>query len=181
MSFHWTDIRVTELKRRWKRGESAGVIAKELGAGSRNAVIGKLHRLGLLGTAIPKKRDLHKEDALERKLKRKNERKAAGLDQGIKSKPEPLIDFGSPIGPRINLLLLNDSRCRWPIGDPLSDSFAYCGHKTKSQSIYCQHHHGRAFTSTPRMREPVPAAGGYVCQPSGVGGYEHNTLKPLSF
>lgn len=93
----------------------------------------------------------------------KKERQDAGLD-----KPEPKIfrleAEGGPVGPLVSILQLNDARCRWPVGDPLSDSFGYCGHGT-NEAPYCAFHRTLAAGPSARVSKPTPAAGGYICQP----------------
>lgn len=177
--FNWTDKAVEDVKARWARGESAGWIASEMRGPSRSAVIGKLHRLGLLGNKIQRVRTPRSDDVLGRKIQRRRIRKVAGLDQGIKFTPPPVAD-GEPIGPHINLMLLEKGRCRWPFGDPTSDAFGFCGHTTHGPR-YCAHHAGRS-AGVCRIAPPIKPAAGYVCRPMGVSiERPDNTLKSLNF
>ena len=121
----WTDERVELLKKLWSDGLSASQIAAELGGITRNAVIGKVHRLGLSGRAkspsssaprARKPRSPH--DARGPSRHARQHRARAGLST-MEQEPEPeLIDNIIPIGQRRTLLELTEATCHWPIGDP---------------------------------------------------------------
>ena len=124
----WTDERVELLKKLWSDGLSASQIAAELGGITRNAVIGKVHRLGLSGRAKststgaprPRKARSPSHDAdRPRSDPRQYRAGAHAYDIDVEAEPE-LIDNVIPIGQRRTILELNEQTCRWPIGDPSS-------------------------------------------------------------
>ena len=131
----WTDERVEMLKKLWADGLSASQIAAELGGITRNAVIGKVHRLGLSGRAKspssaaprPRKPRTHTHMLrVSRPAMRGNTALAHAFDYEVEAEPE-LIDNVIPIGQRRTLLELTEDTCRWPIGDPGSADFFFCG------------------------------------------------------
>ena len=120
----WTDERVELLKKLWSDGLSASQIAAELGGITRNAVIGKVHRLGLSGRAkstsngAPRPRKARSPSML--RIGRASIRGNTALAHAYEieeAEPE-LLDNIIPIGQRRTLLELNEQTCRWPIGDP---------------------------------------------------------------
>ena len=122
----WTDERVELLKKLWADGLSASQIAAELGGITRNAVIGKVHRLGLSGrakstsSAAPRPRKVRSAShmlRIGRASIRGNTALAHAYDIEAEAEPE-LIDNIIPIGQRRTLLELNEQTCRWPVGDP---------------------------------------------------------------
>ena len=144
----WTDERVELLKKLWSDGLSASQIAAELGGITRNAVIGKVHRLGLSGRAksasagAPRPR---KPRAPAHMLRigrgaiRGNTALAHAYEIEVENEPE-LIDNIIPIGQRRTLLELNEQTCRWPVGDPGSGDFFFCGGNTIGGLPYCAYH-----------------------------------------
>ena len=131
----WTDERVELLKKLWSDGLSASQIAAELGGITRNAVIGKVHRLGLSGrakstsSASPRPRKARAPShmlRIGRAAIRGNTALAHAYDIEAEAEPE-LIDNIIPIGQRRTLLELNEQTCRWPVGDPGSTEFFFCG------------------------------------------------------
>ena len=132
----WTDERVELLKKLWSDGLSASQIAAELGGITRNAVIGKVHRLGLSGrakstsTGAPRPRKARSPSMM--RIGRASIRGNTALAHAYEieeAEPE-LLDNIIPIGQRRTLLELNEQTCRWPIGDPSSTDFFFCGGKT---------------------------------------------------
>ena len=131
---NWTDERVETLKRLWGDGLSASQIAAELGGITRNAVIGKVHRLGLSGraksatSAAPRQRKPRSTQILRvsRPAARGNTALAQAFEFEVEAEPE-LVENVVPIGQRRTLLELNEATCRWPIGDPGSQDFFFCG------------------------------------------------------
>src|ERR1700750_1113168 len=120
----WTDERVELLKKLWGDGLSASQIAAELGGVTRNAVIGKVHRLGLAGrakspssaTPRPRKARVHSPMLrVARPAIRGNTALAHAFEYEVELEPE-LIDNVIPMGQRRNLLELTEDTCRWPIG-----------------------------------------------------------------
>jgi GcrA cell cycle regulator len=158
----WTDERVELLKKLWSDGLSASQIAAELGGITRNAVIGKVHRLGLSGRAKsasagaqrPRKtRSPAHMLRIGRASIRGNTALAHAYDIDADIEPEP-IDNIIPIGQRRNLLELNEQTCHWPVGDPGSGDFFFCGGNTVSGLPYCAYHARMAYQPvTDRRRD----------------------------
>jgi GcrA cell cycle regulator len=204
----WTDERVETLKRMWAEGQSASQIAKELGGVTRNAVIGKVHRLGLsnrnddtaeaaaaapapeakpapapAAAAAPKPAP---EPAPEPKP-------AAAAAAAPEAKPEPapettpavaasnfnrrpIVPAGQPLPPqpsaneispealasvrevekrarKLSLMELTERTCKWPIGDPATDKFWFCGLPSAPGKPYCEAHVGVAFQPMSSRRD----------------------------
>ena len=127
----WSDDRVEQLKKLWEAGLSASQIAAELGNVTRNAVIGKVHRLGLSGrakspsSAAPRQRKARPAQHMmrvSRPVSRGNTALAHAYE--IEEAEPELIDNIIPIGQRRTLLELNELTCRWPVGDPGSTEFS---------------------------------------------------------
>ena len=131
----WTDERVEHLKALWTEGLSASQIARVLGGVTRNAVIGKVHRLGLAGRAGPARSER------PRNISNKSVVRVAA--------PAPEIAEEDPItlddGQFATVLTINDRMCRWPIGDPAENEFHFCGRKPKSGTPYCEAHARKAY------------------------------------
>ena len=124
----WTDDRVATLKKLWGEGKTAAEIAKELGGVTRNAVIGKAHRLKLSNRVSPIQQN--KKVAAP---KPQNQNKPAAEVQPRKRVKE-FIDDGRE---RIPLSELKPGQCRWPIGDPREKNFGFCGCKALPGLPYC--------------------------------------------
>lgn len=144
----WTDERVELLKKLWSDGLSASQIAAELGGITRNAVIGKVHRLGLSGraksasTAAPRQRKARSSAHMLRMPRgsiRGNTALAHAYDYEVEATPE-LIENIIPIGQRRTLLELTEQTCRWPIGDPGTSEFFFCGGNALTGLPYCAYH-----------------------------------------
>ena len=149
----WTDERVETLKKLWAEGHSASQIAAELGGVTRNAVIGKVHRLGLAGrakspsSAAPRPRKPRAASHMMRVPRtsmRGNTALAHAYDLDIEPEPE-LIDNVIPLGQRRSLLELTEETCRWPIGDPGTPDFFFCGGPTITSLPYCAYHSRVAY------------------------------------
>ncbi len=149
----WTDERVELLKKLWSDGLSASQIAGELGGITRNAVIGKVHRLGLSGrakssssgAARPRKaRAPGHMMRVSRSSIRGNTALAHAYEHELEQEPE-LIDNVIPMGQRRTILELTEETCRWPIGDPSSADFFFCGGNTVNSLPYCAHHSRVAY------------------------------------
>jgi len=150
----WTDQRVEQLKKLWSDGLSASQIAAELGGITRNAVIGKVHRLGLSGRAkapsssAPRPRKPRAPSQFMRAPRRMTRgntalalRSAPLFDYELDAEPEPeFIDNIIPIGQRCSILQLTEATCHWPVGDPGSPEFFFCGGKTATGLPYCAYH-----------------------------------------
>ena len=205
----WTDERVETLKKMWGEGQSASQIAKELGSVTRNAVIGKVHRLGLsnrVGTGpvppvpVPPSKTVP--------LKDKPAAKSAGRDDAIPDvlsdtpqmaaeEPDDLLDddeeedlappvmsaarraiipAGQPLPPqpslneispealakvnevektarKLTLMELTEKTCKWPVGDPATENFWFCGLAVQQGKPYCEAHVGVAFQPMSARRD----------------------------
>ncbi|MBD1206215.1 MAG: GcrA cell cycle regulator [Rhodobacteraceae bacterium] len=192
----WTDERVETLKRMWAEGQSASQIAKELGGVTRNAVIGKVHRLGLSNRA-PGGREDEEETPVAAKPEPKAEPAAAAArpePAAPRPTPErpaaaasasnvtplpvrkPIVPAGQPLPPqpsaneispealasvrevekrarRLTLMELTERTCKWPIGDPATDDFWFCGLPSLPGKPYCEAHVGVAFQPMSARRD----------------------------
>ena len=158
----WTDERVDLLKKLWSEGHSASRIAGELGGVTRNAVIGKVHRLGLSGrpqsanAGAPRPRKARAPGQVLR-IARGAVRGNTALAQvyEIEAEAEPeVVDNIIPLTQRRTILELTESTCRWPVGDPGSGDFFFCGGNTVSGLPYCPRHARLAYQpATDRRRD----------------------------
>lgn len=137
----WSDDRIATLKKLWDKGLSASQIAAELAEGiTRNAVIGKAHRLGLKSRPSPVKSD--------------------------SSKPKKVVPREIPIEGDTNVALLDltESICKWPIGHPGEEVFHFCGAPSASGVPYCEKHCAMAYQAQAPRRDrrakPKPVIGG---------------------
>lgn len=188
----WTDERVELLKKMWGEGQSASQIAKELGGVTRNAVIGKVHRLGLSNRAgasgAAKAEPAAKAPKVDAKPK-------AAPKAEPKPKPEPvakaepvmetksatpprrqIIPAGQPLPPqpsaneispealakvnevekkakKLTLMQLTERTCKWPVGDPATEDFWFCGLPVQQGKPYCEAHVGVAFQPMSSRRD----------------------------
>ena len=160
----WTDDRVVQLKKLWEAGLSASQIAAELGNITRNAVIGKVHRLGLSGRAkspsssAPRQRKVRPAQQMMR-INRPVSRGNTALAQAfeVEAEPDPIAyDNVVPMSQRLNLLQLNENTCHWPVGDPSSPDFFFCGGKALDSLPYCAHHSRVAYQPASARRSRGP-------------------------
>jgi GcrA cell cycle regulator len=202
----WTDERVETLKRMWAEGQSASQIAKELGGVTRNAVIGKVHRLGLSNRVGGSDKD----EAEIEPVVAKTEAPAAGRAEApsqarVQPAPRPaapvaerpaaaapasappvnvlpiplrkaIIPAGQPLPPqpslneispevlasvrevekrakRLTLMELTERTCKWPVGDPATEDFWFCGLVSVPGKPYCEAHVGVAFQPMSARRD----------------------------
>ena len=149
----WTPERERKLKELWKKGHSASQIASMLGDTTRNAVIGKAHRLNLEARATSKKsaikadtensENTFKPEVKVQKLGRKARFKALLLDKNFeKENPKTLEQ-------------LTDETCRWPIGHPYEKEFHFCGRKPLEKFPYCKLHILYAFQPKNAKEESI--------------------------
>ncbi|WP_410216442.1 GcrA family cell cycle regulator [Paracoccus sp. (in: a-proteobacteria)] len=198
----WTDERVETLKRMWSEGQSASAIAKELGGVTRNAVIGKVHRLGLSNRndeveAAPQPAAAPPAAPAPEPVA---ERKAPKPAPAPVARPEPepqedvaeaepatqpaftpvprrpIVPAGQPLPPqpsaneispealasvrevekrarKLTLMELTERTCKWPIGDPATDKFWFCGLPSVAGKPYCEAHVGVAFQPMSSRRD----------------------------
>ena len=154
----WSHNRVEQLKKLWAAGLSASQIAAELGKVSRNAVIGKVHRLGLSGrakslsSAAPRQRNAHPVRDMVRAT-RPIARGNTALAQAFEVEPDPITsDNVVPMRQRLSLLELNEATCHWPIGDPSTPDFFFCGGKVLTGLPYCAQHSRGAYQPPANIR-----------------------------
>lgn len=157
----WTDEQVDLLRQAWGDGKSASQIASLLGQGlTRNAVIGKVHRLGLAGRVKPQSAA----GPIARPAPPKQSERVAApprvapvarLVRGAtalamqpqtlaEAEPERIDSVVVPMSARVTIVELKESMCRWPLGDPTSAEFRYCGSPTHA-GPYCAFHGGLAY------------------------------------
>lgn len=145
----WTPKLIQQLRDLWVTGLSAAEIGKQLGV-SRNSIIGKTYRLGLSAKG--------KQIAADRPKKVKEPRppraKAERLPGASRSPPARPSVVGVIIPPhqRRSLLELTDRICKFPIGDPATPDFYFCGGEVREGSPYCRHHHRVAYVGIPTHR-----------------------------
>ena len=131
----WTEEKVAKLKELWGKGNTASQIAEIIGGISRNAVIGKAHRLNL--SAKIKTRAATSSQNFDNSTNEKNIQPR----RGRKSKFKSLIiekDF-EPENPK-QLEELDENSCKWPIGHPDEKSFYFCGRSSLKDFSYCKLH-----------------------------------------
>ena len=201
----WTDERVETLKRMWAEGQSASQIAKELGGVTRNAVIGKVHRLGLSNRVGGKDED-EAAPAAAPAAPRVDPAPAAARPEPAAPKAEParpaterpaaaapaaapvnnnvtplpvrkaIVPAGQPLPPqpslneispealasvrevekrarKLTLMELTERTCKWPIGDPATEDFWFCGLPSVAGKPYCEAHVGVAFQPMSARRD----------------------------
>ena len=137
----WTEERVALLKKLWLEGLSASQIAKQLGGVTRNAVIGKVHRLGLSGRATPSQpqRTAFKAPRAPRPAITAAPAPRRAVEPAMPSHmPVPTLAPEEP--GTATVLTLGAHMCKWPIGDPASDSFTFCGRRSDREGPYCNEH-----------------------------------------
>ena len=164
----WTDEVVEQLKQHWIDGKSASQIASLLGNGvTRNAVIGKVHRLGLAGRAKTPNASV----ARPRRIAAPPAHRIAGPRLGshaprmirgataLALAPQALSELEAPeyesvvvpMSLRVTIVELKELMCRWPLGDPATSEFRYCGSHTAS-GPYCAYHGGLAYQPAQERR-----------------------------
>ncbi|KJZ31135.1 GcrA cell cycle regulator [Paracoccus sp. S4493] len=204
----WTDDRVETLKRMWSEGQSASAIAKELGGVTRNAVIGKVHRLGLSNRTeepeaaapapapAPAPEPVAREKpaaprAVPQPATAPLRPEPAPEPVAVQPEPEPepstqpafvpvprrpIVPAGQPLPPqpsaneispealasvrevekrakKLTLMELTERTCKWPIGDPATDKFWFCGLPSVAGKPYCEAHVGVAFQPMSSRRD----------------------------
>lgn len=179
----WTDDRVEVLKKMWGEGKSASQIAKELGGVTRNAVIGKVHRLGLSNRATTSKapaKTAKAKDAKPRTTAKPASKKVEAPIVPTKSVAipprKPIIKAGQPLPPqpsnneiskealakvakvekkakKLKLMELTEKTCKWPVGDPATEDFWFCGLSVETGKPYCEAHNSVAFQPMSSRRD----------------------------
>lgn len=188
----WTDERVETLKKMWTEGQSASQIAKELGGVTRNAVIGKVHRLGLSNRSDDPDDSAAKVEATKPVAPKVEPAKVEAVKpapiapEPVKAEPmavvapiplrKAIIPAGQPLPPqpsaneispealasvrevekramRLSLMDLTERTCKWPIGDPATPDFWFCGLPSQAGKPYCEAHVGVAFQPMSARRD----------------------------
>lgn len=167
----WTDERVELLKKLWADGLSASQIANQLGGVTRNAVIGKVHRLGLSGRATTSR--VKTSRARRRPSRPRSDSRPNYVSYGnvalktvyeedaepdLAPLPRPVAELYIPPEERATILTLTETKCRWPIGDPGDEDFHFCGREAGIESPYCEHHNRVAYQPVQARRRRKTAA-----------------------
>ena len=144
----WTADREEKLRELWKKGHTASQIAQIIGGTTRNAVIGKAHRLNLQARAISKKTKIKSKAEInfpvkQEKMSRKARFKSLLLDKNFE-----------PENPK-QLEELTDETCKWPIGHPREKDFYFCGRKPMEKFPYCKLHVLYAFQPKNAKEEDI--------------------------
>lgn len=165
----WTDERVEALKKLWAEGLSASQIAGRIGGVTRNAVIGKVHRLGLSGRATTirvKSHRIRKNGLAAKRLAKPRFAQIGNPSVRALYQPdaEPFVpaieEIDIPLAERKSIVTLTECSCRWPIGDPQLPDFHFCNRTKMTGLPYCEAHSRRAFQppqARKRERDLVPA------------------------
>lgn len=146
----WTDERVELLRKLWNEGLSASQVAAEIGAGiTRNAVIGKIHRLGLsqrAKTAIAPRPRVAKPPRQQAPVRSHAPSMMGNVALALAPRalalPEirPQEEVVIPLSERVTIMELREAMCRWPIGDPTTSEFRFCGARSPGGGPYCGYH-----------------------------------------
>jgi GcrA cell cycle regulator len=146
----WTDERINELTRLWEQGLSASEIGKMLGV-SKNAVVGKAHRLNLPARPSPIKRGANPKPRTPKAPIRTPDRRAqiGGRQAPVPRSLEPEAAPPPAIKKRI-VARSGASACLWPIGDPGDNDFHFCGEPAVSGKPYCEEHCAKAYITKTR-------------------------------
>lgn len=149
----WDDPRIEQLKKLWSEGLSASQIAAELGGVTRNAVIGKVHRLGLSGRAKSKPAVAARPRAKVVKAPARTTTTVVARGNLATVEVMEMVPMALPqrenvvipMARRISIMELREGVCRWPLGDPLQSDFAYCGADCSVGTTYCEAHSRMAY------------------------------------
>lgn len=163
----WTEDRVARLTKLWADGLSASQVAADLGGVTRNAVIGKVHRLGLSGRAKQPSKGGGRPKRAARpngyvrgnraNTKSAKPNGAAGASRVSQAAASAVENLTAPEPKRIKLVQLTELTCKWPLGDPQEADFCFCGHSIKSDTPYCEYHCKLAYqplADRRRIRKP---------------------------
>jgi GcrA cell cycle regulator len=146
----WTDERVALLKRLWGEGKTAAEIASELGGVTRNAVIGKAHRLKLSNRVSPIQQNKKPVAPVSKPVVQAEKKIRQTLEQDNNRTGISMLELGAQM-------------CRWPLGDPRDEKFGFCGDGCVPGLPYCDGHAKVAYQAAGRSR-PIKA-GDFDSQP----------------
>jgi GcrA cell cycle regulator len=168
---NWTDERVELLKKLWADGLSASQIAAQLGGVSRNAVIGKVHRLKLSSRGRATASPARQKKTQQASSSVKSASRAASVSRSMttsigatalqaqfdaepvaRQMLRPVVNVVVPISRRLQLIQLNERTCKWPNGDPLTEDFHFCGNDSAETGPYCNYHSRIAFQPASERR-----------------------------
>jgi len=161
----WTDERIETLRRLWAEGLSASQIATTLGGVSRNAVIGKIHRLGLSGRVkTTKARPARSGLGGGRSVAAARPSAPPARVMAVGAAAVKVVEREAPLAAPtpaevvplhggVSLLDLKASSCRWPLGDPASEDFRFCGARVPQGETYCACHAERAYPARGKSRK----------------------------
>jgi len=165
----WTQARIELVKVRWSQGVSAQRIARELGDDiTRSAVIGKVHRLGIVQTSPNSGSRRSESRSVRRAARRRHDVLSGGAGSG-RERPtwacdaepyvdDPRADADIPVAQRRAFLELSSRACRWPVGDPGRCDFFFCGAEAFPGKPYCVAHCARAYQPEDETTGREPAA-----------------------
>ena len=157
MTIEWTPERTNALMALWDEGHSTAEIGRRLGV-TKNSVVGKVHRLGLPKRGSP----IHKERTHTPRTASPSPRPAAAPTVAAVAAPRPVHQLPPPVPqisrPRppaevIKLGALTSEMCSWPIGDPGTEGFQFCGHTAVPGKPYCAEHCAIAYVKVSRDRD----------------------------
>ncbi len=156
----WNEERTAALTKMWLEGMSASQVARQLGGVSRNAVIGKVHRLGLDSRKAPSRprslggRPAGSSRASVTVVQAHRSATVSPVAALRSAPPAPISPINLDLKPTASLLTLHGHACRWPIGDPGASDFGFCGREGSSAGPYCA---GHAQLSSRRKRSEAAA------------------------
>ena len=148
----WTDENVEKLRQLWSEGLSANEIAKKLGV-TKNAIVGKVHRLCLKARPSPIKSKDNTENVKETSVVVEVEEQTLTVEQSVVEETEIVEEAPVYVEKKIykrspsnvKLMELDSHTCRWPIGDPRDEDFCFCGKRVRSGQTYCDEHSAVAY------------------------------------
>ena len=153
----WNEERTATLRKLWLEGMSASQVARQLGGVSRSAVIGKVHRLGITVREIsPRQR------SAVRTASRPQPRARIARDTAPTPRPALRLVEVAEMAPTSSILGLSTHSCRWPIGNPDSHDFGFCGREKTARGSYCDDHARGAFRKLASSSEVKTWAAGSV-------------------
>jgi GcrA cell cycle regulator len=136
----WNEERTATLRKLWLEGMSASQVARQLGGISRSAVIGKVHRLGITVRDVSAR-----QRSAARTASRPQPRARVVRETAPAPRPALRLVEIAEMAPTSSILGLSTHSCRWPIGNPDSHDFGFCGREKTARGSYCDDHARGAF------------------------------------